>query len=226
MNIIALDLEQTLISNAVSQIPRPWLYEFLVSCEALAARIVIFTAVPEKNFRRIAQTLVEEKWAPSWFARIEYVSWDMKTKNLNFIDSNFDERIVLVDDFPGYIHLGQEKNWIPIDPFVAPYDQCDLEFWRVFQILDEKFKLTDGEISERQIENNIHFLPITFERWSTLKIEYAATQLMEGDYEAALRWLQTPLKILENKSPLQHAKAIRSEDVLTLIGRLENGVFS
>ncbi|RYZ86845.1 MAG: DUF2384 domain-containing protein [Moraxellaceae bacterium] len=49
---------------------------------------------------------------------------------------------------------------------------------------------------------------------------------MEGDYEAALRWLQTPLKILENKSPLQHAKAIRSEDVLTLIGRLENGVFS
>jgi len=227
MNIIALDLEQTLISNAVSQIPRPWLYEFLVSCEALAARIVIFTAVPEKNFRRIARTLVEEKFMPSWFEKIEYVFWDMKTKNLNFIDSNIDERIVLVDDFSGYVHPMQEKNWIPIDPFVAPYDQLDVELWRVFQILYKKFKTKDRECPELLNVKNSPFLPLEFGSWSTSKIEYAANNLMEGNYDAALVWLRTPLEILGGKPPIEHADSkLGQQEVMDLIGRLEHGVFS
>ena len=71
--VIALDLEGTLISNAVSQIPRPGLWSFLEGCRSLAARVVIFTAVSEERFRAIAGVLVEDGFAPEWFASIDYV---------------------------------------------------------------------------------------------------------------------------------------------------------
>ena len=45
--VIALDLEGTLISNAVSQFPRPGLYSFLEYCQENFSRIVIFTAVKD-----------------------------------------------------------------------------------------------------------------------------------------------------------------------------------
>jgi hypothetical protein len=60
---IALDLEGTLISNAVSQFPRPGLFTFLEYCHqnfvGIASRfenrLVIFTAVNEVRFRSIAR---------------------------------------------------------------------------------------------------------------------------------------------------------------------------
>jgi hypothetical protein len=62
---IALDLEGTLISNAVSQFPRPGLFTFLEYCyenfvgvaSRLETRLVIFTAVNEVRFRSISRTL-------------------------------------------------------------------------------------------------------------------------------------------------------------------------
>jgi predicted HAD superfamily phosphohydrolase YqeG len=58
---IALDLEGTLISNAVSQFPRPGLFAFLEYCYQNFVRLVIFTAVNEVRFRSIAKT-VDEKY--------------------------------------------------------------------------------------------------------------------------------------------------------------------
>jgi hypothetical protein len=54
---IALDLEGTLISNAVSQFPRPGLFTFLEYCHQNFDRVVIFTAVNEVRFRSISRTL-------------------------------------------------------------------------------------------------------------------------------------------------------------------------
>jgi hypothetical protein len=54
-SVLALDLEGTLISNAISQIPRPGLYLFLDNCSQKFDRIVIFTAISEKRFRIIAK---------------------------------------------------------------------------------------------------------------------------------------------------------------------------
>jgi hypothetical protein len=56
---IALDLEGTLISNAVSQFPRPGLFTFLEYCHQnfvgvashFETRLVIFTAIDEVRFR-------------------------------------------------------------------------------------------------------------------------------------------------------------------------------
>lgn len=84
-SILALDLEGTLISNAMSQIPRPGLCEFLSTCRELFPRVVIFTTVKETRFREIARLLVEENLAPRWFAEIVYISRQGETKDFGFI---------------------------------------------------------------------------------------------------------------------------------------------
>ena len=54
-----------------------------------------------------------------------------------------------------------------------------------------------------------------------------ATELMEGDERAAIQWLNTPLPILQNHSPMEHARTeAGAREIDLLIGRLEHGVFS
>ncbi|ABC30146.1 hypothetical protein HCH_03396 [Hahella chejuensis KCTC 2396] len=73
-SVLALDLEGTLISNAMSQIPRPNLHPFLTNCKQAFQRIVIFTAINEERFRKIAILLSDEGVAPEWFKDIEYIN--------------------------------------------------------------------------------------------------------------------------------------------------------
>lgn len=127
LKVIALDLEGTLISNAMSQIPRPGLFEFLEGCKKITERVVMYTTVKEERFRRIASLLVDEGMAPSWFASIEYINWEGKTKNLNFIPNSNISSSVLVDDFYIYIEQGQEKQWVEIKQFDYPYPEDDQE---------------------------------------------------------------------------------------------------
>ena len=55
----------------------------------------------------------------------------------------------------------------------------------------------------------------------------AAVAMMQGDDEAAVAWLHTPLDILGGESPLEHASTeLGARDVEDLIGRLRHGVFS
>ncbi len=124
-NVLALDLEGTLISNAMSQIPRPGLHAFLSRCRELFTRIVMFTTVDEASFRKIAQSLVEEGFAPDWFATLECVQWHGETKDLRFVmDANWQE-VILVDDFEKFVHPGQEAQWLQIVHFDYPYPQSD-----------------------------------------------------------------------------------------------------
>lgn len=121
MQVIALDLEGTLVSNAVSQIARAGLYEFLQECRNLCSRIVIFTSVQEALFYQIATTLAEEKFAPAWFQDIEYIHWSGTLKDLRFIKDADPDQCVLVDDFCGYICQEQMSRWIEIKQFSHPY---------------------------------------------------------------------------------------------------------
>ena len=123
--VLALDLEATLISSAVSQFPRPGLRNFLERCRELFGRIVMFTTVPEDRFRRIAQVLVEEGAAPDWFQELEYVTWTGRTKDLSFIPNCCVEHALLVDDLSEYVHPGQQSQWVPADPFEPPFDVND-----------------------------------------------------------------------------------------------------
>ena len=136
--ILALDLEATLISSAVSQFPRPGLAEFLVRCWGLFPRIVMFTTVDEERFRRIAKTLVDEGLAPSWFETLEYVVWTGRTKDLAFIPGCTIEEALLVDDVAAYIHPGQEENWVQVEPFEPPFNGSDCGLTKVLAELEKR----------------------------------------------------------------------------------------
>ena len=136
--VLALDLEGTLISNAVSQIPRPGLFVFLERCRALFPRVVMFTTVKEEPFRNIARLLVEEGAVPPWFADVEYVTWEGKTKDLNFIPGAFARESLLVDDFEVYVHPGQESQLVKVDYFDYPYDESDTALVKVLSVLEQR----------------------------------------------------------------------------------------
>lgn len=133
--ILALDLEGTLISNAVSQIARPKLFWFLDRCAELFGKIVIYTAVDEPRFRTIANLLVSEHLAPSWFADLEYIKWDKSIKNLLNVPCAGPQDVLLVDDQEAYIHPDQKDQWIKIAQFESPYDKEDGEFNKIIDVL-------------------------------------------------------------------------------------------
>ena len=59
------------------------------------------------------------------------------------------------------------------------------------------------------------------------RIKDAAVEMMQGDDDAAISWLHTPLEILGNESPMMHASTeMGARDVEDLIGRIRHGVFS
>lgn len=134
-NVIALDLEGTLISNAVSQIPRPGLHAFLEYCRIAVPRVVVFTSVREAVFRDVAQMLVREGAAPDWFPGLEYVPWSGPHKDLQFIAGAEIDRTILVDDFAGYVLPGQEHRWLEVNPYSTPYPDDDAELRRVQDVL-------------------------------------------------------------------------------------------
>ena len=142
--VLALDLEGTLISNAMSQIPRPGLFDFLERCRALFPRIVMFTTVHEERFRRIATLLVADGAAPAWFADIEYVTWKGETKDLGYIPNADVGETLLVDDFEVYVHSGQESQWVQVDYFDHPYDEQDTGLAKVLVALQLRLGRSDS----------------------------------------------------------------------------------
>lgn len=136
--VLALDLEGTLISNAVSQIARPGLFEFLLSVSAMFPRVVMFTTVEEEKFRVIARLLDQEGAVPPWFVDIEYVRWNGRTKNLAFIVGASIDEVLLVDDFEGYVHPGQEDQWVRVEHFHHPYSQADVGLGQLLATLKSR----------------------------------------------------------------------------------------
>lgn len=122
--VLALDLEGTLISNAISQIPRPGLHRFLLEVQSQFNQLVMFTTVPEDRFRVIAELLGREGSAPTWFASLNYVQWAGKTKDLRLVAPRLGKALLL-DDHGPYVHPGQEHLWVQIPLFASPYPPSD-----------------------------------------------------------------------------------------------------
>jgi hypothetical protein len=61
---IAIDLEGVLISNAVSQFPRPGACVFVSACRQAADRVVLYTSVPGDRAAEIVARLVAEGHLP------------------------------------------------------------------------------------------------------------------------------------------------------------------
>ncbi|MHC1671701.1 NIF family HAD-type phosphatase [Stenotrophomonas maltophilia] len=122
--ILAMDLEGTLISNAVSQIPRPGLFSFLENVRVQFGQLVLFTSVPEPLAKKICKLLADEGAAPNWFAQLPYIEWDGPTKDLRFVAANVGQ-VLLLDDHAPYVHPGQEDYWVDVPLFASPYAADD-----------------------------------------------------------------------------------------------------
>lgn len=133
--VLALDLEGTLISNAMSQFVRPGLYAFLETCFERFAHVVLFTAVGKSRAMGILTQLVREGCVPEQTATMRYVDWDGEHKDLRFVQQFFSEvplsDIFLVDDLEAYVMPGQRDQWVPIQSWASPYSLDDQELIRL-----------------------------------------------------------------------------------------------
>ncbi|WP_297807365.1 NIF family HAD-type phosphatase [uncultured Methylophaga sp.] len=140
--ILALDLEGVLITNAISQFPRPGLRQFLTQCEEVFGHenICIFTKVPERRFRVIASTLVKENNAPRWFENIRYIDWVGEHKDLRFVHDDI-EKVIIVDDYPPYIKQTQKHRLIQTQEYKQPYTHAMPDITdKELEFLAEKLK--------------------------------------------------------------------------------------
>ncbi len=141
--VLALDLEGTLISNAVSMWPRPGLFEFLEFCRKKFERIVMFTYVDDEYVRKVANILADEGTVPEWFRSIEVVSWPNaksgRWKDLAFIPNAAPEEILILDDMEDFIMPDHKSRWIAIESFEHKDPPVDRELFRVMEILERLF---------------------------------------------------------------------------------------
>ena len=143
--VIALDFEGTLVSNAVSLILRPGLYEFLEFCKANYSRIVMFTVVSKKRLYYCIDLLIQNKEIPDWFSQIEYIDWAYKPesnfgqfKDLRCIPDANVEEIIIIEDMPDMIVKKQIEQYIQISSFDYRNPENDTELKRIENILKTK----------------------------------------------------------------------------------------
>lgn len=86
--------------------------------------------------------------------------------------------------------------------------------------------ITPSTLNRRKKEGHLH--PDESDRVVRFaRLKDAALTLMQGDDQAAVAWLHTPLDIFGGESPLDYATTeLGARDVEDLIGRLRHGVFS
>jgi hypothetical protein len=119
--LLCLDLEGTLLSNAVSQIPRPGLYQFLEHSAELCD-LMIYTSVSEERASAIQKLLVSEHTAPMWFSDLDVIrpAGTLKPKSACGREDAF-----LLDDQEGVIVPREEEWWIQIPEYLPPYSDED-----------------------------------------------------------------------------------------------------
>jgi NLI interacting factor-like phosphatase len=134
IKVLALDLERTLIDEALHCRPRPGLRDFLTFCHERFERVAVFTTVEETDAREAIESLALRGYVPpGLLARIEYVGWCGEYKDLCFVPNASPGEVVLADDDAGWVRPDQRAQWVPI----AAWDGgADGELSRVQSILE------------------------------------------------------------------------------------------
>jgi NLI interacting factor-like phosphatase len=115
VKVIALDLERTLVSNAMSAEPRPGLFGFLAFCRERFARVVLFTSVETAEARDVLEGLAQAGHVPTALLdELEYIEWTGEHKDLGFVSGATPGEVLLVDDDAGWIRPDQREQWIRV----------------------------------------------------------------------------------------------------------------
>jgi NLI interacting factor-like phosphatase len=132
--VLALDLEHTLIDDALSGRPRPGLLDFLAFCHSRFRRVALFTTVEEAVAREVMGELEHAgHLPPDILARLEYVAWGGEYKDLGFVRDAAPSEVLLVDDDGGWVRPDQRGQWVPV---AAWYGGPDEELRRVQLVLE------------------------------------------------------------------------------------------
>jgi len=122
---ISLDLEGTILTNALEAHPRPGLAEFMDWCHRRFDRIFVYTCVERRVTEDILAKLVYEGAIDAEVVdRMEYVEWsrgfDGARKDLRRCAFPVECNVIL-DDMPLWIVPDQRHRWVP-----APdYNEAD-----------------------------------------------------------------------------------------------------
>ncbi|MGY8767866.1 MAG: NIF family HAD-type phosphatase [Pirellulales bacterium] len=141
-NVIALDLEGTLISNAVSQFARPGLFKFLAWCEDHFEVVYIYSAVRDSKCHEIVYNLISQNLAPKWLENTQFVQWDRELKDLRNITGATLDTCLIVDDNRDYIREDQRHQWIEIKKWSPPYLDTDRELERTQGLIEARLNFT------------------------------------------------------------------------------------
>jgi hypothetical protein len=137
--LLCMDLEGTLISNAVSQIPRPGLYAFLESV-AEVCDLMLYTSVSSARVNVIRNLLVNEGAAPAWFLDLPvcHPGGTIKDKaRCGRSDS------LLLDDQAAVIAPGEKSWWVPVAEFLPPYSERDRELVKALATIKKRLSVSD-----------------------------------------------------------------------------------
>ncbi len=127
--MIALDLEASLVDNAISGAPRPGLQGFIEFCMDNFERIALLTTVEEPDAREVLHALADAGAIPESFTNVEYIHWQGEYKDLRNVKDTAPEDILFVDDDESWIHPLQVDQWIEIKPWHG--EEYDTELARV-----------------------------------------------------------------------------------------------
>lgn len=115
IKVLALDLERTLIDDALSGRPRPGLSEFLSFCDEQFGRVAVYTTVEEADAREVLTDLDRAgHLPPGLLARLEYIDWCGEYKDLAFVPSAAPDEVVLVDDDARWVRPDQRDHWVQV----------------------------------------------------------------------------------------------------------------
>jgi hypothetical protein len=147
VKVLALDLERTLVSDAMSAEPRPGLCDFLSFCLGQFERLVLFASVEEAEAREVLDQLARSGHVPpGLLARLEYVQWSGEFKDLRFVQGVATDEILLVDDDSGWVRPDQQTRWIAVSPWDGGTDR---ELLRVRSVLERWLEPPTGAALER-----------------------------------------------------------------------------
>jgi hypothetical protein len=133
-NILVLDIEGTLVSNASSVYPRPGLKDFLMESRELFHEIVIYSGISHLSYENVKSHLIENEFVPSWFSELRFFRMEGRYKDLLNIRTEI-QNVFIVDDMELFIHPEQKAHWIEIKPFQPPYPADDNKLFKVFNKL-------------------------------------------------------------------------------------------
>ena len=139
VKVVALDLERTLISDALNKEPRPGLYDFLSFCTLNFERVALFTSVNKEYAYSIIFDLLKQGYIPQEFVdKMEYVQWKGNCKDLIYVSDAEPTEVLLIDDDEGFIKPEQKEQWIAIDEYDPYLVRNDRELSRIRLVLEER----------------------------------------------------------------------------------------